>query len=72
MRKTKNLDTIITDILDESSLRNPVHRRRMALLRVKRNGASRLDFLMSLEEQFILVKYDEMTGPVFLTPLFLE
>ena len=44
----------------------------MALLRVKRNGASHLDFLMNLEEQFILVKYDEMTGPAFLTHLFLE
>ena len=44
----------------------------MALLRVKRNGASHLDFLMNLEEQFRLVEYDEMTGPAFLTHLFLE
>ena len=50
LRKTKNLDAIITDILDESSLRNPVHRRRMAHLRVKRNGTSHSDFLMNLEK----------------------
>ena len=63
--KTKNLDAIIANILDESSLKAPVNGTRMALLRVKRNGASHSNFLINLEEQFRLVAYEMMTGPAF-------
>ena len=58
--------------MDESSISNPVHGRRTVLLSVKRNGASHSDFLMNLEEQFKLVEYEKMTGPAFLTHLFLK
>ena len=69
---TKNLEAIIADIIDESNLRNPVHRRRMNLLRVKRNGAPHSDFFITLEEQFWLVDYEIMTGQAFFTHPFLE
>ena len=68
----QNLDDIIADILDKSAIRNTVHGRKMDLLRVKRRGASHSDFLMKLEEIFRLVEYEKITGPVFLTQLFLE
>ena len=63
--KTKNLDAIIANILDESSLKAPVNGTRMALLRVKRKGESHSNFLINLEEQFRLVAYEMMTGPAF-------
>ena len=49
-----------------------VHGRKLDLLRVKRRGASHSDFLMKLEEIFRLVEYERITGPIFLTQLFLE
>ena len=60
--KEKNLEAIIADFLEESCVRNPVHYRRMDLLRIKREGSSHSDFLMKLEEIFNLVEYDKMTG----------
>ena len=65
--RDKNLEAIISDILDKSSIRNPRQGRRMDLLRVKRSGASHSKILMKLEEIFKLGEYDKVTGAAFLT-----
>ena len=69
--KEKNLKEVIELILAESAGRNPLHQRRIDLLRVKKEG-SHSDFLFSLEEHMSLVQYNEMTKDSFLTHLFLE
>ena len=70
--RAKNLEDIISGIMDESSIRNPIHRRRLDLLRAKRNVACHYDFLMKLEEICKLVEYVKMTGAAFLKHLLLE
>ena len=50
--RTKNPDDSIANI--KSSIRNPVHGRRMDPLRAKRKGASHSELLMN---QFRLVEY---------------
>ena len=69
--KEKNLQEVIDLILEESSGRNPLHQRRIDLLRVKKEG-SHSDFLFTLEEHMSLVEFNDMTKDSFLTHLFLE
>jgi hypothetical protein len=58
--KEKNLQEVIDLILEESSGRNPLHQRRIDLLRVKKEG-SHSDFLFMLEEHMSLVEFNNMT-----------
>ena len=69
--KEKDLQGVIDLILEESSGRNPLHQRRIDLLRVKKGG-NHSDFLFALEEHMSLVEFDDMTKDSFLTHLFLE
>ena len=70
--KEKDLESIIADILKESCIINPIHNQKIDLLREKRAGTSHSGLLMKLEEKFNLVEYDKMTGPAFVTHIFLE
>ena len=64
--KEKDLQGVIDLILEESSGRNPLHQRRIDLLRVKKEG-SHSDFLFALEEHMSLVEFNTMTKDSFLT-----
>ena len=52
----KNLEQILALILEESSGRNPLHQRRIQLLRVKKTG-SHSDFFFQLEQNMILIEF---------------
>ena len=69
--KEKDLQGVIDLILEESSGRNPLHQRRIDLLRVKKEG-NHSDFLFALEEHMSLVEFNDMTKDSFLKHLFLE
>ena len=69
--KEKDLQGVIDLILEESSGSNPLHQRRVDLVRVKKKG-SHSDFLFALEEHMSLVEFNNMTKDSFLTHLFFE
>ena len=69
--KEKNLEEIMGLILEESSGRNPLHQRRIELMRVKKTG-SHGDFFFQLEQHMSLIEYDTLTKEALLTHLFLE
>ena len=65
------MEEILADILDESSIINPVHSRRIELLKEKRLNSSISDFLIRLKK-IKLIEYENMTGDAFLTHIFSE
>ena len=69
--KEKNLEEIMELILEESSGRNPLHQRRIELMRVRKTG-SHGDFFFQLEEHMSLIEFDKLTKEALLTHLFLE
>ena len=56
----KTLDQIIEIIMDKSDARNPLHSRRMELLRVKKTG-SHSDYLFNLEQIGELIDINSLT-----------
>ena len=69
--ETKNLEQILTMIEEESAGRNPVHQRRMQLLRTKKTG-NHSDFLFQLEQSINLIEFENLTRESLLTHLFIE
>ena len=67
--ENKNLDQIIEIIMDESDARNPLHSRRMELLRVKKTG-SLSDYLFSLEQIGELIDIKSLTLDALIMLLF--
>ena len=67
----KNLDAVIEIILQESDARNPLHSRRMELLRAKKSG-THSDFLYCLEQQADLIEMKTLTQEALVSHLFLE
>ena len=59
----KNLEQILALILDESAGRNPLHKRRIQLLR---------DFFFQLEQIMSLIEFEKLTKETLITHLFLE
>ena len=66
-----SLDSVINLILEESNQRNPLHQRRMQLLRIKKDS-SHSEFLHNIEELMELVAFGEMTKEAFILHLFNE
>ena len=66
-----SLDSVINLILEESNQRNPLHQRRMQLLRIKKDS-SHSEFLHNIEELMELVAFGEMTKEAFILHLFIE
>ena len=58
-------------ILEESSGSNPLHQRRIKLMRVKKTG-SHSDFFFQLEQHMSLIEFEKFTKEALLTHLFLE
>ena len=69
--KKKNLEGIVNLILKESSGRNPLHQRRIELLRVKKTG-SHSDFFLQLEQHISLIEINKLIKEALLINLFLE
>ena len=67
----KSLDEIINIIMEESNARNPLHARRMELLRIKNTG-SHSDFLYQLEQMSDLIDFKSLTCSSLVMNLFLE
>ena len=71
VKDDKSLDEIITMILEESNARNPLHARRMQMLRIKKSG-SHSDFLYQLEQMSDLIDFKSLTCSSLVMHLFLE
>ena len=69
--QNKSLQQIVDIIMAESDARNPLHSRRMNLLRVKKTG-SHSDFLFNLEEIGALIDIQSLTLEALIMHLFLE
>ena len=67
----KTLDQIIEIIMDESDARNPLHSRRMELLRVKKTG-SHSDYLFNMEQIGDLMDIKSLTLDALIMHPFLE
>ena len=67
----KNLAQILTLILEESAGRNPLHQRRIKLLRIKKTG-NHSDFFFQLEQAMSLIEFEDLSKETLLTHLFLE
>ena len=66
-----SLDEVINMILEESNQRNPLHQRRMQLLRIKKDS-SHSEFLHNIEELMELIDFGKMTKEAFTLHLFIE
>jgi ribosome biogenesis GTPase A len=67
----KSLGQIVEIIMEESDARNPLHSRRMELLRVKKTG-SHSDYLFNLEQIGDLIDMQSLTLDSLIMHLFLE
>ena len=65
------VEGVIELILEESNQRNPLHQRRMQLLRIKKDG-THSEFLYKIEELMELVAFEEMSKEAFILHLFIE
>ena len=71
MEEDKTLDQVIELIEAESEARNPLHQRRMELLRVKKSG-SHSDYLYQIEQHGQLIDFPSLTLESLISHLFLE
>ena len=69
--KKKNLEGSVNLNPEESSGRNPLHQKRIELLRVKKTG-SHTDFFFKLEQHISLIEFDKLAKEALLTHLFQE
>ena len=67
----KNLEEILQILMEESDARNPLHSRRIELLRIKKSG-SHSDFLFNLEKMGGLIDFKSLTLDSLLMHLYLE
>ena len=67
----KSLGQIVEIIMEESDARNPLHSRRIELLRVKKTG-SHSDYLFNLEQVGDLIDMQSLTLDSLIMHLFLE
>ena len=70
--KTKDLEEVVSLILEESEGRNPLHQRCMELLHCKKAAANHSEFLFKMEELVALIEFEKMTEASFITHLFIE
>ena len=71
VNQNKDLEQILEIIEIESDARNPIHNRRMNLMRIKKTG-SHSDFLISLEEIGNLIDMKSLTLEALIMHLFME
>ena len=65
------LEEVIQIINDKGEARNPLHQRRMELLRVKKTGPHS-DHLYTLEQYASLIDFPSLTNEALISHLFLE
>ena len=58
--------------MDETSLLCPVHQRRIAFLKERRNNYSHSEFLQRLEERVKLIELESITKQSLVSHLFME
>lgn len=68
----KTLDQVIRIVVEESEARNPLHQRRIELLRVKKSDSAHSDFLYKLEQFAELIDFNSLTLDGLISHLFLE
>ena len=71
LKDDKTLEQVIAMIMEESNERNPLHARRMQMLRIKKSG-SHSDFLYLLEQHSSLIDFLSLTCNSLVMHLFLE
>ena len=71
VEENKSLDQVIELIEAESEARNPLHQRRMELLRVRKSG-SHSDYLYQIEQHGQLIDFPSLTLDSLVSHLFLE
>ena len=72
IQDNKTLEQVTDIIAEESEARNPIHQRRIELLRVKKADSTHSDFLYKLEQYAELSEFSSLTLDGLISHLFLE